>query len=259
MLRRHLVIALALLATSCAASDDDRPRSHTTPLLDSPLATGDSPASTNVVLLDRRADGVSITGVLLDAPANADPDRVVVVRVASPSGVARSIAALEGRRVLDARFLGDGSVVVLDTDHTLRVVDREGQWAELDVDVEGPLSVAGQVVVYVRGEMPDLEVARADATTGVVDSITHGMAPAWSPAVSPDGRIIVFVSGREGSPRLYRTVDNAPPEALPRSARFPTSPRAPTLAGERLHFEDETGGATLDLATGRVLAPEGAP
>ncbi|MCC7540050.1 MAG: PD40 domain-containing protein [Deltaproteobacteria bacterium] len=247
--RSPLLVALTLV--SCASGNDSPPSAAS-----SALANVAPAEAVDVVELDRRADGIVLLGSVLPAPENADPDRVVEIAVQVPDGIgAAAWPALDGRRALDARFLGDGSIAVLDTDHALRIATTAGHWLDLDVDVEGPLSVAGTEIVYVRGEMPDLEVARADAATGVVETLTHGMAPAWSPAISSDGRAIVFVSGRSGSPRLYRWVENEGSALLPHASRFPTSPRAPRLVGSMLSFEDETGPATVDLATGRVVEP----
>ena len=207
------------------------------------------------VVLDQHADGARLVGRVEPVPPDSDADRVIVLRVVAGDGTCAP--GLEGARVTDARFVGD-DVVTIGADRVLRLHAQGGQVAELDTEAYEPLSVAGSQVAYVRGEMPFFEVARADVRTGVVAAVTSGMAPAWSPALTPDGSAIVFVSGAEGAPRLYRVQGSGAPRALAPSARTPSSPIAPRFVtepghGEVLVFEDEQGRVWLDLAQGQVV------
>lgn len=199
------------------------------------------------VVLDTRADGAALFGRLEAYPENADPDRVLTLRV-----VGAASEALEGARVLDARFAASG-VVVLDEAHELALVRDDGTRVLLDTGVEGPLSVEAERVAYVRGEMPEFELAIADLRALEARTLTQGMAPAWSPALSTDGREIVFVSGAGGSPRLYRVdASGGSPRALAPSARFPTAPVAPRWEGGVLRFEDELGETSIVIEPGAV-------
>lgn len=217
---RHLLFALFSIA--CAEEVGRAPTELT-------IAPGE-------VLLDRR-DGAALYGRLLEGPDHGDGDRVLTLR--SERAGRPFLGELEGTPVLDARF-GDGETIfVLGADRVLR--DRT---AAIDDRVIAPLSVVGSTVAYARGEMPDYEIARADARTGAVETITQGMAPAWSPALSPDGRELVFVSSVTGTPRLYRW-QNGSARLLPPSDRFPTTPVAPRWENGVLSFEDEAGAAQV--------------
>ena len=221
--------SLALLLVACS---DPAPATQA-PLTQAPAIT----LAPGEVLLDVRGDD-RIVGQLEPVPPNADPDRVLVARG----------AGLDGRRVLDARFVGD-DLVVLDADHTLRLVTDDGETV-LDTQAEAPRSVAAGAVAYGRGEMPDFEVVRAVPSTGELRALAPQVRPAWSPALSPDGLEVVFVTSIAGSPQLYRegrTLD---------AARFPTMPSAPLWDGDRLVFEDEQGLALVDLRTGAVLGSD---
>lgn len=198
-------------------------------------------------VLDRGPKGARILGRLEPYPPNADPERVLVIRVeGSPLA-----AELDGARVTDARFVGD-AIVTITPDHLLRLHTKSGSTV-LDTEAYGPISVAGSRIAYVRGEMPFFELASADVETGVATVLTHEMAPVWSPALTPDGDSIVFVSGVEGKPRLYRMTKDGAPEALPETARTPTSPVAPYFEDGLLVFEDEQGTAWLDLEKGQIV------
>lgn len=207
---------------------------------------------TDELLLDERKGGARIVGRLEPYPLNADPDRVLRIQVLGPvqPGLAER---LEGAQVLDARFVGD-AVVTIGADHVLRVHTPEGEKA-LDREVAAPMSVSGTELAYVRGLPPFFELARADVASGQATQVTNGMAPAWSPAFTPDGAI-VFVSGAEGSPRLYRVDRGGEPKALPEAERTPASPIAPRFEDGLLVFEDEQGRAWLDVETGNIVRSE---
>ncbi len=236
-MRAHVLTSIALLV---AALGCDPQAGATRASLEPSLAPAAALAAAEV-LLDERANA-RLIGRIMPAPDNADPERWLEARIERDG---RS-EPIEGR-VLDARFVGD-VIVVIDGAHELRVLGGQ----VLDHSAEPPLSVRGSRVAYVRGEMPFFEVALADVSSGGSRALTAGYAPAWSPALDADGSV-VFVSSREGHPRLHRVSRDGQVVALPESTRTPSSPRAPRLEGGRLVFEGELGLATLELATGRVV------
>ena len=209
----------------------------------------EEPAASDQVELDRRADGARLIGTLLPVPPHADPERAVILRAIGAE------PGLDGARVLDARFTRDG-VVTIGTDHVLRL-HRGGATTELDTGAYGPLSVAGDQVAYVRGAAPLLELARADVATGSSQQLTQQMAPCWSPTIAPDGGSIVFVSGVEGTPRLYRVERNGVPRALPQIGRTPGSPIGPRFEDGLYVFDDELGTVWVDLDAGRIVRTTG--
>ncbi|MCB9594864.1 MAG: hypothetical protein H6719_19235 [Sandaracinaceae bacterium] len=215
-----------LLVLGCA----EPPAARTAPLEQASIALG-----ADEVLLDARGAEL-LVGRIEPAPEGSDADRVLVARG----------AGIDGRRVLDARFVG-ALLVVLDADHRLRVIDGERE-AVLDERAEAPLSVAGDAIAYARGEMPDFEVARAIPSSGEVTAVAPDVRPAWSPALSPDGREVVFVTSVTGTPRLYR-----PGRGFVDAPRFATTPSAPLWRGEQLVVGDERGVAWLDLEGGQLV------
>jgi hypothetical protein len=78
------------------------------------------------------------------------------------------------------------------------------------------------------------------------------MNPAWSPALTPDGTAIVFVSGIEGTARLYRA-ENGEVRPLPPTERTPSAPVAPRFEEGLLHFVDHLGDVWLDPERGEVV------
>ena len=188
------------------------------------------------LVLDERADGARLLATVLPAREGSDADRVLAARL-ELGGRLEHVPALE--RVIDAH-------------HTLVLLEADDAIA-IDEGAEAPLAVRGESVVYARGDMPFFELARLDAATQVVTPLTEGHAPAYSPAIDADGSV-VFVSSREGRPRLHRVSRDGAIEPLVPTQRTPSSPRAPRLEQGLLTFEDERGTITLDVATGREVA-----
>lgn len=231
------VLSATAILAGCAETDEV---GASTVALTPELAPGE-------ILLDARPDGAALFGRPLPAPPNADPDRRLSLRV-EPAGLSPD---LSGAVVLDARFVEAG-LAVLTESHALMLHSGgpESATITLDTEVEGPLSVEGDQIAYVRGAWPALEVARADASTGQARAVTHDLAPTWNPALTPDGAII-FVSGATGGPKLLRAEPSGGIVELP-ATRFPASATAPRVVDGALVFEDEAGAAWLDLSSGRV-------
>ena len=200
------------------------------------------------VVLDERGD-LTLRGHIRPVLGHTDEGRVVLLDE-DLSG--RLGEALSGMAVIDARFVGFGAVVI-DEDHELLAYDEAGQMRRLDGDAYGPLTVAAGAVAYTRGSPPDLELARAQVRNGLVEQLTHGMAPVWSPALADDGRAVVFASGVAGVAQLHHLDASGSVAALPVAARIPSAPTAPLWDGEQLTFEDEQGVVALDLSGGLVL------
>jgi hypothetical protein len=134
----------------------------------------------------------------------------------------------------------------------------------VDEGVTGAVSSSpdGRHLVYCRGDGPDAEVFRAD--DGRVRPVTTHMAPVWSPAISPDGRSVVFVSAASGVPALYRVdADGSPrqltnvgvrarPGVVPALAPYPDALTPPLLGREVIVFESR-GAVHVLAADGRPL------
>ncbi len=254
--KRLCAVSIAsLVLAACTGAHEAATTSHTQALEGTGAATperprfpvemplGERPEEPEAQLDERAADGARLFGAVLAAPLGGDPERVLRLRAAGPDEALTR--ALAGRRALDAHFVDEG-VVILGTDHVLRYV-AGGIETELDADAQPPLSVAATRVAYARGEMPVFALAIADVRTGAVETLADELAPVWSPALSEDGRSVVFVSSATGRPRLAR-LDADGAITLLASARFPTSPRAPRWLGSTLTFEDEGGLVTIDVA-----------
>lgn len=261
MTRALVVLAACASALNAACSTPSAPSGATRPLVETSPEVREEPLTQERVVLDLRDDAVALSGRVQAAPADTDADRVIVLDAHEAWAVIDP--ALSGAHVLDARFVDDAvvedAVVTLGSDHVLRV-HRAGSSSALDAQAEAPLSVAGHLVAYARGDMPLFELARADLHTQSVTVWTEGMAPLWSPALSEDGTSAIFVSGVSGEPQLYRVDGSGAPVMLEGVAQFPSSLRAPRWVGSSLHFEDESGHAlTLDVETRQVVTAEAPP
>jgi Tol biopolymer transport system component len=78
------------------------------------------------------------------------------------------------------------------------------------------------------------------------------IAPVWSPALSADGREVIFAASRSGRPELLRLDAEGELHRVSSGGRSPSSPVAPVWRGDLLIFEDEAGRARLNLVTGEV-------
>lgn len=206
--------------------------------------------------LDLRADGAVLAGRMLPAPPESDGAPRYLVRWLTGAG-ARSWAFADVP-VEDVRFVpGSAGALVLTSGRALLWLEQPAAAPVLlDTDVTGPLSVAagGRFVAYVRGEPPDLELVRFDVDERRAEPLTDRMAPVWSPALSADGGEVVFVSGVEGTPALWRVGAGQRPRKIAgtppgEASGFPQGPRAPVWRGEVLVYEHDDGV--------RVLGPGG--
>lgn len=216
-----------------------------------PLTVPSTPSRTPGEALASLDEGRAIHVRVLPAPVDADPDRVVTLRV-------DGFPELDGVEALDAAFVGDG-VAVVTTEHRLRWYAQPGAApVELDERVEPPLSSEGTRLAYARGEMPFYAIVRLDVTTGVPEAITDEARSCWSPALAADGSLAYVCTQadatNQGRPTLFvRDVGAQGERALP-TERFPTSPVAPRFDGARLAFGDEAGAVVVDARTGALLA-----
>jgi len=204
------------------------------------------------ILLDLARDGSALVGRVEPAPVDTDGDRVMVVRLLGADG--RDALVQGGQPVVEVRFTrGAYPLLVLDTEHTLSRIAAPGATAEsLATTVYGPLSLSldGQTVAYTRGEAPMLEVVRHNLATGAVVAVAPGIVPAWSPALSPDGREVIFVASSDGRPEYWRAMEGAEArrwQEVGAGVPFPTGPSAPVVYGDTLVFEDEAGVHSLGL------------
>lgn len=199
-------------------------------------------------------EGRAIHVRVLPAPVDADPDRVVTLRV-------DGFPELDGVEALDAAFVGEG-VAVVGTDHRLRWYAHPGAApVELDERVEPPLSSEGTRLAYARGEMPFFAIVRLDVKVGAPEAVTDETRSCWSPAIAADGSLAYVCTQadatNQGRPTLFVRDGQATgaqgERALP-TERFPTSPVAPRFDGARLAFGDEAGAVVIDTRTGALLA-----
>ena len=244
-MRLALIVCGSLSLIACTSSEPSS-SSARDDLIDEPTIPVRVEAVGAEIELDARSDGARLVGVLRPTPQDTDADRVLDAELRSHTGV-----VVLGP-VLDARFVASG-IVLVDPMHTL-VLARDGARTEIDRLAEAPLAVRGDDVVYARGDMPFFELAHLEASSGVTRAITEGFAPAYSPAIDSDGSV-VFVSSREGRPRLHRVRVDGTIEALAPTQRAPSSPHAPRLDRGRLTFEDERGTTTIDVSSGREVSP----
>ncbi|MCB9614530.1 MAG: hypothetical protein H6722_18990 [Sandaracinus sp.] len=180
---------------------------------------------------------------LAPAPVDGDPDRVIVLD--EPLG---DLPA--GYRLLEAHRVGDG-LLILQTNHELWW-RAEGQARRIEREVEAPLSVRGRQVAFARGEMPDFEIVTYDLDADFVRPLTEGFAPTWNPALGPSGDVI-FVSGRDGTPALYRVRPGEAPRRLLDDGAFPSWIEAPIHDGVTLRYRDHDG---VEHAIAITYAPD---
>ncbi len=196
------------------------------------------------VLQDLREDGSRMFATVQAVPPNSDAPRSLIVRWLEAAG-GPAKWSFSDQPVLDARLVprAGGALVITQARTLTWLSSQESKPRELDSQVVAPLSLSadGRFVAYARGEIPDLEIVRFDLEHQAVDSVTQGMAPAWSPALSEDGSRLIFVSGVRGYPDFWEMRQDQVVRLSDRQVNpvpFPSGPSAPILTESTLTFED---------------------
>lgn len=204
-----------MLGAACQEAPDTA-RMETPSVAKAALSVRPLALATEEVLLD--GDGaLFLIGALEPAPPNADPPLRLKARIVGPDGSTSPFS--HAGTVIDRARLAPGGVVLLltSTGELLRVDLKPGGGERvLDHGVVGAVgaSLDGRALVYTKGEPPELEVWRLAADGARPKQVSAGMAPAWSPGISPDGQVVYVVSGRGGSPAWWRLEDGAEPKQL---------------------------------------------
>jgi hypothetical protein len=262
MSMRRIPLWIMVLALSTACSDRaPEPRAEgATGSRTAALAAPDHaviPAGEAGRLLDVAGDR-ALVGIEEPALPNADPAMRMAVRLYERG---REVAwPLKDRPLAHARLLPGGLVLALTPSGALLEVDPATRSVrQLDDGVAAPIGASpdGAHLAYAKGDAPELEIWRMERASGVPVQVTTDMAPAWSPAVGPDGRTVVFASGRSGQAALWVQGDGAPRVVVPPEegpSLFPASLTPTLFDGTRVVFEGEAGvvAAWLDGRVDRV-------
>lgn len=187
-----------------------------------------------------------IEGTLRDAPENADPARIFDAVLVSEG---KRTPILDG--VEDAKFLGDGSVIAISNQHELIRWTPTSQTKVME-NVFGPLSVAGQKVVFTVGEsMPDFRVVALDLESGQQWDAPRNMSPAWSPVIDHDGKRVLFTTSyRSESTIVLGNLGNEFQVESEFEVDLPPSGvNAPILKSDALITQTEMGLKRLHLPT----------
>lgn len=255
---RLLFVILALALGGCDAASEN---SETRPVgLTAEPPSTPSPAlrlpdlGEGEVLLALHGQAGFITGVPYPPPPNADPDRILAATL-HHDGSQTDLGDVE-----DAKFLDDGSLVLINRAHDLVHVSGAAHKV-LASRVYGPLSVVGTRVAYTTGPgMPDFRAAALDVATGQAWRAAEDLMPAWAPALSEDGTGLVFASGHTGTTSLV--VAELGPElrvtGLHPIGLAPSGPNAPIWQASSLIYESEEGLKRLDMQTFQTTALNGA-
>jgi hypothetical protein len=192
---------------------------------------------------------------LAETPENADPGLRFTARLSRNGAVIPW--RYDGEVLAGARVLADRELVTT-PDGTLHEVRGDSELT-LDTAVVGAVAASpdGAHLAYATGEPPELEIARCDA--GVPRRLTRDMAPAWSPGISADGRIVVFTSASTGVPAWWLVEDDRAPVQLtnrgvvvrpgvaPSLSPFAAGMGPTLLSSEGIVFESERGVVRLRL------------
>lgn len=228
----------AVIAALCGSVGCTDP-SHETQTRIQPLTTH---APTTLDVSGQDQERLIITARVEQVPLHTDAPRTLIIEQV-PSDFRR----LRGERVLDARLVEDG-VLFLGVDHVLRLA-AANDTRDLADEVLGPISAVAGRVAYVRGTPPDLQLEVIDLADGTRRALAPELAPVWSPALSPDGRDVVFAASQGGRPQLFIARESGQITPLPLLPYVPSSPNPPIWRDGRLFFEHEGGVVQLNLTT----------
>ena len=159
--------------------------------------------------------GVAVT------PAPSDSDALPGVAVAQYDEKADALTVLaQEPEFREARRLPTGAVALVTQDGELRVTEANGQSRVIAQNVRGdvlPVGESGRLAMTLRGELEEdgeTSIVLADEL-GELTVLADAEGVDDRPAVSPDGKTVVFVSGRTGVASLWRTtVDGSEPVQL---------------------------------------------
>ena len=118
--------------------------------------------------------------------------------LASALGAASSLTAQDSARAVATAQPARGRDLPLDPARTISIDTDEGSWLSVDVSPDGRT-----IVFDLLGDLYTIPIAGGDAT-----QLTTGMAYDAQPRFSPDGKLIVFTSDRDGGDNMW-TIDLA--------------------------------------------------
>lgn len=167
------------------------------------IAAMAQPLSAHERVLDVSPDGRgALVGVARPVPADADPMLVLDVVWRRPDRAQPLPWPLR-----DARFVAADRAVIVDPDSRLLLADlARGTTQLLDAPVAAGLDFASacRCVAYMRGESPETAPAIVRLDTFETRTLDGEFAPAWLPALAPDGQSLVLTSARTGVPAIWR-------------------------------------------------------
>jgi len=221
----------------------------------------ESSRAANEFLLDLHDDGARLFAAVEPVPPDSDAPRRIRVRWLDRPNSTPAAWSFDGIPVLDARLIpgSQAAVVITSARQLVLLENRRAMPVHLDSNAHAPLAVSqdGRFLAYARGEIPDLEVVRYDLRRNASSSSSHHMAPAWCPALSPDGSRLVFVSGASGFPELYQLrEDDSVVQLTDRKhdpIPFPSGPTAPVWINGSIAFGDADAVHVLALDPPRIL------
>lgn len=245
---RNARLAFVALLLSCAPEPFDAPRATVRAQTAVDLRAQDE------IVIDVAANGEQLVARETPPLPDSDIDRLLTVRWLA-NGTARAWR-FDGEEILEARFVPNSeALLVITRDHKLVRIDqpeqRDGTPVEIDHDVLGPLSIdrEGRSVVYVRGEMADYQLVRADVRSATPEALAPQLVPAWSPTIMPDGSEVLFVATFDGAPRLFRVRPGQQPEQVQLAADtpLPTGPGAAVVIDRTMHYQSDGALVSLSL------------
>ncbi len=216
--------------------------------------SGETPATQVQELELQQTDGRQVLsihpkfGTLFgaDEPAleNADHARVMAVTL-EMEGDRKAI--LDGLQ--DAKFLPDGSILAVTRSGDL-VHIQNGETISLENNVSGPLSLAGDSVAYLIGEMGAYVPVVRNLATGARSEVASELAPGWQVALSESGKEMLFVSAHTNETTLVKV--SVPAMTVLEETKVevvPVGPAAPVWRGDIFLFESEEGLVRFHLPT----------